>query len=98
MVRFDNSYFEDEVRSGFFVPGMMKRAWATQINVLKIVDDICKKYNIKYFAMFGTLLGAVRHKGMIPWDDNIDIAMLRPDYIKFISDKEKEKENDCEEN
>lgn len=90
MVHFDNSYFEDEVRSGFFIPGMMKRAWAIQINVLKVVDEICEKYNIKYFAMFGTLLGAVRHKGMIPWDDDIDIAMLRPDYVKFISVLENE--------
>lgn len=82
-MEFPHTYFEDEVREGFYVPGIMKRAWAAQIEVLGIIDGICKKYNIKWFADCGTLLGAVRHGGYIPWDDDLDICMLRPDYIRF---------------
>lgn len=90
----DYTYYEDEVRSGFYVPGMMKKAWAAQLEDLKEIDRICKKYDIQYFAEWGTLLGAIRHKGMIPWDDDLDIAMKRADYNKFCEAVELEaKEN-----
>ena len=64
---------------------MMKRAWAAQIEVLQIVIDVCKNHNLQYFADWGTLLGAVRHNGFIPWDDDIDICFKRDDYNKLIS-------------
>ncbi|MDO5403079.1 MAG: LicD family protein [Eubacteriales bacterium] len=79
-----DSYFEDEVREGFFVPSMVKRAWAAELEVLSQVDRICRKYNIPYFADWGTLLGTVRHGGFIPWDDDIDISMKREDYNRFM--------------
>ena len=52
--------------------------------LLRILDNICKKYNLTYWLDFGTLLGAYRHKGFIPWDDDMDVSMIREDYNKLI--------------
>lgn len=82
-MQFPYTYFEDEVREGFYVSGIIKRAWAAQLEVLEVVDKICQEHNIRWFADCGTLLGAVRHGGYIPWDDDLDICMLREDYIRF---------------
>lgn len=82
-MNFPDNYFDDEVRDGFYVPGIMKRAWAAQLEVLEDVDKLCKKHGIRWFADCGTLLGAVRHGGFVPWDDDLDICMLREDYNRF---------------
>ena len=82
-LEFEASYFEDEEREGFFIPSMMKRFWAEQLSVLAEIDRLCRKEGIRWFADCGTLLGAVRHGGFIPWDDDLDICMLREDYDRF---------------
>lgn len=86
---FDEKYFEAEEIEGFHVRSMMKRYWAAHIEVLLEFDRVCNELGIKYFADYGTLLGAVRHKGFIPWDDDMDISMLRGDYeiLKEQADK-----------
>ncbi len=80
---FPNEYFCDEVRCGFYIPEMMKRFWAAQLVVLAEIDKVCKRHSLSYFADMGTLIGAVRHKGYVPWDDDLDISMLREDWEAF---------------
>ena len=64
---------------------VLRRLQIIQLEMLIEVDRICKKCGIKYNIIAGTLLGAIRHGGYIPWDDDADIAMLRPEYEKFRS-------------
>ena len=82
-MQFPDSFFEDEVRDGFYVPALMKRSWAALMEVLSYIAKVCEKHHILWFADFGTLLGAVRHGGFIPWDDDLDICMLRDDWLRF---------------
>ena len=55
-----------------------------QLDILKAFIRVCDKHNLEYFLMYGTALGAIRHKGFIPWDDDIDVGMPRADYEKYI--------------
>ncbi len=61
----------------------LRKLQMTQVEMLDEIDRICKKHKITYFLVGGTLLGAVRHHGFIPWDDDLDVAMPRRDYKKF---------------
>ncbi len=89
MYSFSEDYFREEVREGFMISEMMKRAWAAQLEVLSEIKRVCEILDIQYFADWGTMLGAVRHNGFIPWDDDLDIGMLRPDYMRFLDEAPK---------
>lgn len=73
---------------------MLKDIHSIQLEMLKAVDSICKKHNLRYYAIGGTCLGAVRHKGFIPWDDDIDIGMPRTDYNRFLEIAKEELDSD----
>lgn len=83
-MEFTREFFYDEVRDGFYIPGIIKRAWAAELEVLAVIHKICKKNKIRYYADFGTLLGAVRENNFIAWDDDLDIMMLREDFERFV--------------
>lgn len=62
----------------------LRKAQLRMAEILQTVDAICKKHNLPYWLDYGTLLGAVRHNGFIPWDDDLDITMMRKDYKKLL--------------
>lgn len=62
---------------------LLRKVQLELLSILSVVDGICKRNNIQYFLDSGTLIGAIRHHGFIPWDDDLDIGMLRSDYEKF---------------
>lgn len=64
--------------------GMMRQIQLLSLELLRLFDKICEKHNIEYWIDYGTLLGAIRHRGFVPWDDDVDISMTRTNYEKFI--------------
>lgn len=88
-------FFKPETRLDFEIPETMKRAWAIQLTLLKQVLEIAQRNHIKLWLDYGSLLGAVRHNGYVPWDDDIDICLERPNYMRFLFILEKELPEYC---
>ena len=80
-----DSFLDGEERKGFFVSHEMKKVWSVQLELLTVLLDVCQRHNLNIWAEGGTLLGTVREHGYIPWDDDIDMAILRPDYDKLVA-------------
>ena len=75
--------YNEEVICGHLVTSEVKKLWDVQLSCFDQLKKICEKHGIKYFAGGGTLLGTVRHKGFIPWDDDMDFFMFQEDYDRF---------------
>jgi lipopolysaccharide cholinephosphotransferase len=90
MIDFDG-LFPDIRESG---ETLSRQCQLVMLRMLKILDYVCAKHKIKYFLIGGSLLGAIRHKGFIPWDDDLDIGMTRDNYEKFIQYAVRELPND----
>jgi lipopolysaccharide cholinephosphotransferase len=79
------SFSPEELKARFNPEGsLLRRQQLIMLDMLKELDRICRKYDIPYFLFWGTLLGAIRHDGFIPWDDDLDVAMLRKDYLRLM--------------
>ena len=74
------SFFKEEVKCDFLITEKRKKIWAVLLDLLMKFDKVCKKHHLTYYFTDGSLLGAVRHKGFIPWDDDLDVSMPRKDY------------------
>ena len=76
---------QDDLRARFNPDGsLLRRQQLRMLDILLEVDKICKKHDIRYWLSSGTLIGAMRHDGFIPWDDDLDIEMLRSDYVRLM--------------
>ena len=83
------SFFKEEVICDFKVDLARKKLWAISLDMLYKFDEVCRKHGLHYSLAYGTLLGAIRHQGIIPWDDDVDVFMLREDYevLKTLKDE-----------
>lgn len=84
-LKIDESFFKPEERDGYVVSAEMKKIWAVELDLLNEFARVCSEYQLKWFVHAGTMLGAVRHHGYIPWDDDIDVVMPREDYKRLCS-------------
>jgi len=78
-------FLEQEERWDYTIPTEMKKVWAVELDLLWQFDQLCRKHNITYFVSSGTVLGAIRHQGFIPWDDDIDVMLHRNEYDRLLS-------------
>lgn len=75
---------EKEIICGYEVSSKMKRLWAMELDIMKRFVEVCTQFGLRYWIAYGTLIGAVRHKGFIPWDNDMDVLMPRKDFDKLL--------------
>ena len=75
---------DEEYSPEYVVSEKMRKIWQVQYGLLGAFTDFCREHNLRYYVFFGTLLGAVRHRGFIPWDDDVDVVMPRADYDRLL--------------
>ena len=76
---------QQETRNGYTISAQTKKVWSIQMDMAKKLIEVCKRHHLGIWAASGTLIGCVREHGYIPWDDDIDMVMLREDYDKLLS-------------
>lgn len=79
-----DSFYNEEIRNGYTITKKQKKIWAIELDLVSKLLNVCERHGIKIIAMSGTLLGCVRHRGFIPWDDDLDVALPRKDFEKLI--------------
>ena len=90
--KMDISFLTEETRCDYFVDSNMKKLWALQIDLVKTIESLCNRNGLTCYIFGGACIGAIRHKGCIPWDDDIDVALKREDYNVFIEKAQEELE------
>lgn len=83
-LKLPKEFYEEKTECGYTVKTEMKELWAVELDLLNELLKFCEKEQIKVYAAYGTLIGAARHHGFIPWDNDIDVWMLRDDYDRFV--------------
>ncbi|MBQ5951072.1 MAG: LicD family protein [Lachnospiraceae bacterium] len=82
---FDSDFFREEERYGFYIKRWKKEVWAVELDLLYELDRVCRELGVQYCLSNGSLIGAVRDGHFIPWDDDVDVMMLRKDYDILVS-------------
>ena len=80
---FTEKFYQAEVIDGVYISAELKRVWAVNLDLLDVFEKFCREHGIRFFLGFGTLLGAFRHQGFVPWDDDVDILMFREDFERL---------------
>ena len=81
--KYGKEFLKEETRCGYTISEKQKKLWAIEMDLVEQLLDVCKKNDIQIFAYAGTMLGAIRHKGFIPWDDDMDVCLTRENYDKL---------------
>lgn len=82
-MKIPEEFYREEVRCDYTISADMKKVWAAELEIYSVFKDVCDRHGIRYFFSYGNLLGAARHQGFVPWDDDIDVFVSRKDYEKL---------------